>query len=160
MAASLDQGFELFANWQTLVVGLTIYVMTAAIRRVVETGWKGSKTNKWWYEVLLPLGPIGNGIILAVGMKKFPWPEQVAASTSARVTYAIVCGLFCGWLYARVRGFLRSQTEEGKKKDDGSNPGISLPPVALTSTPAPAVVEEPTPAPVTTPEKPSDASTP
>lgn len=159
MAASLDQGFELFANWQTLVVGLTIYVMTAAIRRVVETAWKGSTTNKWWYEVLLPLGPIANGIILALVMPKFPWPDQVAVSTSARVTYAIVCGLFCGWLYARVRGFFRSQTEEGKKKDDGSNPDIGLPSVSGLSTPAPAV-EDPTPAPVVASEKPSDASAP
>ena len=141
MAASLDQGFELFANWQTIVVGLTIYVVTAAIRRVVETAWKGATSNKWWYEVLLPLGPIGNGVILALVMPKFPWPDQVAVSTSARVTYAIVCGLFCGWFYARVRGFLRPA--DGKP-DDGSNPALSLPPVdAPQSEEKPAVEEKP-----------------
>lgn len=110
---TLEDGLAVFTNWQTVAVGLTIYVMTGAIRRVVETGWKGAKSNKWWYEVLLPLGPIGNGILLAMFVKQFPWPEPVAESTSSRVMYALVCGLFCGWLYGRVRGFFRNGSTAG-----------------------------------------------
>ena len=131
MSASLDDGLSVFANWQTLALGLTIYVMTAAIRRIVETGWKGATQSKWWYEVLLPLGPIGNGIILALTLKQFPWPPAVAESTSARVMYAIVCGLFCGWLYARVRGFFRQGQAQGP--DNGSN---LIPSLSANPTPA------------------------
>ena len=128
MAASLDNGIELFANWQTMTVGLTIYVMTAAGRRVFETGFPNATKSKWWYEVALPFGPIANGVLLAVIMKKFPWPPQVAESLSARVTYAIVCGLFCGWTYARVRGLIRPANSG---PDNGqSNPIPSLSPAA------------------------------
>jgi len=131
MPTTLDDGLSVFANWQTLLLGLTIYVMTAAVRRVVETAWKGATTNKWWYEVLLPLGPIGNGLLLAVTLKQFPWPPAVAESASARAMYAIVCGLFCGWLYARVRGFFRQGQAQGP--DNGANmiPSLSPKPEAL-----------------------------
>ncbi len=150
MPASLDNGLELFANWQTIVVGLTIYVVTAAIRRVVETAWKGAKDSKWWYEVFLPLGPIANGVILALSMRKFPWPDQVAGSTSARVTYAIVCGLFCGWLYARVRGFFRSQAGDGAATTTG--PELSIPPPVEVVPPVEVSTEESK----ATPEAPSN----
>lgn len=102
-----DFGLELFTNWQTVALGLTVYVMTAGIRRILET-WKPTiRQNKWWREVFLPLGPVGNGIILAVMVRKFPWPEQVVGSTSGRVMYALVCGLGCGWIYGRLRGVMK-----------------------------------------------------
>lgn len=105
--ASLDSGLEIFTNWQTVALGLTIYVMTAAVRRIIETGRPGITHSKWWREVFLPLGPVGNGIILALVARAFPWPEPVAGNLSARVMYALVCGLGCGWLYGRFRGFFK-----------------------------------------------------
>lgn len=128
----LDDGLAVFANWQTLLLGITIYVTTAFVRRVIETAWKGAKDNKWYYEVLLPIGPIANGVLLALLLKSFPWPEPIAASRSGKVMYALVCGLFCGWLYARVRGFFRQGQASGP--DDGLNPTISLP--SVTEEPA------------------------
>lgn len=115
--ASLDVGLELFTNWQTIALGLTIYVMTAAIRRVIETSRPEIVKSKWWREVFLPLGPVGNGIILAVALKAFPWPEQVAANLSSRVMYALVCGLGCGWLYGRFRGFMKQDSAAAGPSD-------------------------------------------
>lgn len=162
MPVSLDNGFDLFANWQTVVVGLTIYVITVGVRRIIETAWKGATMNKWWCEVILPLSPIVSGVTLAVGMKKFPWPPPVAGSLSARITYAIVCGLFCGWLYGRVRGFFRS-AQQGNALAQGLDapvPSLEDPPVveapaveasaavdAPNAEAAPPVVEDPSPAP-------------
>lgn len=127
MATSFDNGLQVFGNWQTICVGLTIYIMTAAVRRIVEIAWKNAGQSKWWYEVLLPLGPIGNGILLAVGMRKFPWPEPIAGSFSARVMYAMICGLFCGWLYARVRGFMRQGSEVKGDEPSGEIPALTAP---------------------------------
>lgn len=127
MPKDIDSGLEIFANWQTVALGLTIYVMTAAVRRVIETSRPTVKQNKWWREVFLPLGPVGNGIILAVVVRGFPWPEQVAGSLSSRVMYALVCGLGCGWLYGRFRGVM--------KKDSHPNDVVPLdsPPADLSA---------------------------
>ena len=121
----LNDGLVIFANWQTLLLGITIYVTTAIVRRVIETAWAGAKHNKWYHEVLLPVGPIANGVLLALLLKSFPWPAPIADSRSGRVMYALVCGLFCGWLYARVRGFFRQGQASGL--DNGLNPSVSLP---------------------------------
>lgn len=115
--ASIESGLELFTNWQTVALGLTIYVMTAGVRRVIETYRPKIVKSKWWREVFLPLGPVGNGIILALVARHFPWPEQVAGSLSSRIMYALVCGLGCGWLYGRFRGFVK---KDGKG-DTGSD---------------------------------------
>lgn len=112
-AASLETGIALFTNWQTVSVGLTIYVMTSGIRRVLETWKPALKSNRWWREVFLPLGPIGNGLILAVLAGRFPWPDELGGSLSARAMYALVCGLGCGWLYGRVRGLMGSSAKAG-----------------------------------------------
>jgi len=135
----MESGLELFTNWQTVALGLTIYVMTAGIRRVIETYRPAIRQSKWWREVFLPLGPVGNGIILAVCMRAFPWPEQVAGSLSGRVMYALVCGLGCGWLYGRFRGFMK---KDGTTKTDASDViPLDSPPADLSS-PTTDVVEE------------------
>ena len=113
MPPSLDNGFDVFTTWQTIALGLTIYVMTAAIRRVVETGKPEIRKNKWWRNVWLPLGPVTNGIFLALFLKSFPWPPAVVQSTSTRIMYALVCGVVCGWLYDRIRTFFRTGVAAG-----------------------------------------------
>lgn len=150
--ASLDSGLEIFTNWQTVALGLTIYVMTAAIRRVIETGRPSITHSKWWREVFLPLGPVGNGIILALVARAFPWPEPVAGNLSARVMYALVCGLGCGWLYGRFRGFFKQGGGTSAASDivplDSPTPELTTDAsVPSTDTAAPV---EPTPVPAAT----------
>jgi hypothetical protein len=103
-----DKGFEVFANWQTLLLCLGIFLGTYGIRRVVETAWSGSKTNKWWTEVLLPMGPIGTGAILGYFAKSYPWPMPVADNLWAKVFYGASCGLASGWVYNRFRSVLKA----------------------------------------------------
>jgi hypothetical protein len=124
---TLNQGLEIFANWQTLLLGLAIYVMSFGLRRVVETGWSGAKKNKWWNEVVLPLTPVALGILLALVAKKFPWPMPVSGSFSARAMYGVACGVFCGWLYSRVRSFMKAGQDEKAAKDKDAPPEIGGP---------------------------------
>jgi hypothetical protein len=105
----MDKGFEIFLNWQTAVLCLGIYLFTHTIRRIVEVSWPGVKTNRYYREVFLPAGPIGNGLLLAFVAKKFPWPEPLAYSLSARLMYGAICGLASGWFYTRFRSFLKSK---------------------------------------------------
>lgn len=131
----LDKGLEVFMNWQTMLLGMAIYVASFGLRRVVETGWAGASKNKWWNEVLLPLLPVFIGTLLALCAKKFPWPMPVSDSLSARVMYGIACGVFCGWLYSRIRSFMRAG------QPDKSNPaelvGLETPEIPKPAQEAP-----------------------
>ena len=104
---NMDNAFAVFTTWQTIALGLTVYVITAIIRRILETGNPNIRYNRWWRNVFLPLAPVGNAILLAVFLRDFPWPEPVQVSVSTRVMYALVCGIVCGWVYSRVRKFIR-----------------------------------------------------
>lgn len=101
----LQQGFEVFANWQTALFCLSIYLLTQLMRAIVENAptTKALAAGWVWQKVLLPFGPVGAGVILAVVCKKFPWPMPVADIMSAKLMYGAVCGILSGWVYARVR---------------------------------------------------------
>lgn len=125
----MDQGFDIFLNWQTVILCLGIYLLTYSIRKTVEVLWQGASKNRIYSELLLPLGPIANGTIIALVAKKFPWPDQVVHSLSARVMYGAIAGLASGWFYNRFRAFLKSKGISTSISPP-SDPGASLfPPI-------------------------------
>ena len=103
----LDKGFAVFFSSQTILFCLGVFMVTFAIRRVVETGWVGAKTNKWWTEVFLPLGPIATGVILAFAAKTYTWPDVIKDPWS-RAFYGGACGMASGWVYTRFRAILKA----------------------------------------------------
>lgn len=112
---SLQQGFEIFCNWQTILFTLSIYLLTQFVRTIIEN-WSVTKTHlagSWiWGKLCLPFGPVGTGMILAAIAKKFPWPPALE-SHSSKMMYAAVCGLFCCWVYDRVRDWLNVAADRG-----------------------------------------------
>jgi len=132
-------GFEIFLNWQTGVLCLGIYLMTYTIRKVVEVSWLGAMGNRFYREIFLPLGPIANGVLISFISKKFPWPEQVSHSTSARVMYAAIAGLASGWFYQRFRSFLKSKGFSTSIAPP-SGPG-AVPPVVPKQDPPPKIAD-------------------
>lgn len=127
----MDKAFDIFVTWQTMVLGLALYVCSLGARRIVETGWVGAKKNKWWNEVLLPAIPLLLGVLVAGLAHQFPWPDPILKSNSftARAAYGIAVGLTCGWLYARVRGFLRAGQDDKAAKDAATMPTLADTPV-------------------------------
>jgi hypothetical protein len=107
---SLDKGFEVFANWQTVVFALGIYLLTYVGRTVVEHFWKGWKANKLYTDLVLHLFPIVGGGLIALASKKFPWPMPIADSASARIFYGAILGMFCGVIYGRIRAWMGGKT--------------------------------------------------
>lgn len=132
----MDQGFELFLNWQTAILCLGIYLLTYSVRKTIEVLWQGSAKNRIYSELLLPLGPIGNGVIIAIVAKQFPWPEPITHSTSARIMYGAIAGLASGWFYNRFRAFLKSK---------GFSTSVSPPPGPGTSVFPPMPKQDPLP---------------
>ncbi len=127
---TLDQGFEVFANWQTVVFCLGIYILTYVCRTIVQYFWKGWKANKLYTELVLHLFPILVGGGVGWVAKKFPWPMPIADSASARIMYGAILGMFCGLVYNRVRAWFQLQT--GKTAPAGG--AVPDPPVAVDDT--------------------------
>src|SRR3954466_2095734 len=105
----MDKAFDVFVSWQLVALSLAIWMLVFAIRRVVETVRPGMKTNIYWAEIFLPLGPIGTGLIIALVAKKFPWPAALGnpPAASARMMFAAICGLFSGFVYNRFKSFVK-----------------------------------------------------
>lgn len=108
LEGDMEKGLiELFANWQTAVFLIGVFMITYTIRTVVEGIWIGAKTNRFWTKIFLPLGPIATGVLFAIFAKKFPWPMPFGDSMSVKFMYGGGCGLFCNFFYARVRDWVR-----------------------------------------------------
>jgi hypothetical protein len=117
MPQSFDQAFDAFVNWQTLIFCLGIYFTTYVVRTVVEVFWARSKKapltdSKLWTELVLPVGPIVFGGLLALVGKKFPWPiPALSATAMGRIFYGAICGGVSGWVYSRLRAWLKVAAE-------------------------------------------------
>jgi hypothetical protein len=141
----LDEMFEVFASWQTMLVCLGVFLAVFAVRRVLETALGDKlKQNKWWYEVALPLMPIVIGASLGALAKNFPWPMVIGDNIWARIMYGGICGLSSGWVYSRFRSIMKTW-------NSGSDS-------ATADSPPPAVVVSLKPEPVETPEPPTDTT--
>ena len=97
-------GIEIFANWNTLVLAVGIFVVTYVLRLITQTIWQTWRENRIYNELVLHLLPLTVALAVALFAKKFPWPNAaLVESASARVFYATFVGMACGLLYGRVR---------------------------------------------------------
>jgi hypothetical protein len=149
----LQQGFDVFANWQTVLFCLSIYIATFAVRSFVETLAVEYAKKKTWTDLILPMMPIFFGIVFALGARKFPWPVPVSNAHSAKIMYGAVCGLFNGWMYSRVRAWFNIAADNGNEfaaKVLKRPPTIPPPPMPEPDPAAAVAVTPPTPATVVT----------
>lgn len=108
----MEKFVELFLNEQTVFLIMSVFTITFVIRRVIETVWPNVQSNRYWKEIALPVAPIANGAGLGVLMKTFVWPEVVQGSPEGQILYGSVCGLLAGFLYNRIRSYLKVRGSE------------------------------------------------
>jgi len=99
-------GMDVFLNWQTVLFALGIFVLTYITRLAVQFFWKAWRASRLYNDLLLHLMPIIMGGGVAAFALKYPWPEVLAVSLSARIFYGIFLGMICGLVYGRVRKML------------------------------------------------------
>jgi hypothetical protein len=102
----MDNAFDQFMNWHTLLLALGCYILTFITRRGLET-WKPSlrpvkhnrtesyknKFAKWWNSFILYLLPPVWGVLVALVLfKHLPWPVGITT-----VQGAMFFGMVCGW---------------------------------------------------------------
>jgi len=124
MTQSFD--FSSFFAWQTVVFCLALFAITYCIRKLIEILWKGALkddtvASKLYSELFLFLLPLALGLIIAMFAKKYPWPVQVGVSYSSRGLYGLVCGMFSGVVYNRIRSLIKATA-------NGSNGGQTVVP--------------------------------
>ncbi len=112
----MDAGLEALLSWQFLLFCLGIAAITFVIRKIVEftildnPKMPGSKFSKFWRELLLPVGPVFTGSIIAFFAKQYPYPQGIS-SASGRLLFGLVAGFLSGLVYRVITGMLRSKIQ-------------------------------------------------
>lgn len=117
----MDELIMQFFSLPTLVLCLVIWCLVWVARKVTEYAWKGSKANKLWNELGLPVLPLGVGALIGLLAKQYPFPDVFGASVSGRVFFAVVCGLASAHVYRIVKKFLKTKEGEGPTDADLEN---------------------------------------
>ncbi len=130
----MDQIFSTFVNPTTIFICLATYIITYVIRTATEALWPQIKTKRLWNELYLPLGAIVNGALLGLMSKTFLWPDFASKTVAGRMFYGAICGMFCAFVYGRVRSWVAAK----ELSATGKNVVVSK----LPEPPAPELGEE------------------
>jgi hypothetical protein len=113
----MDSMFNQLFALPNLIFCLMVTILVWIQRKVIATAWKGAETNKLYREILLPLGPIGTGAILAACVKSYPYPESFH-SFGPRVIYGSVIGLVSAHGYKMLKAYFAKAGDNSAKQDD------------------------------------------
>jgi Kef-type K+ transport system membrane component KefB len=115
MQFNSDQFVTQFFTTPTVAFAVGIFVIIYFIRRGLELQFKSLKTKVWWTELVLPAMPVVLSVVIALCAKKYPYPAVFAASTSGRIFFGLVCGVFTDVIYSKVQkvmGVFMSQASQ------------------------------------------------
>ncbi len=112
----MDISLTIFLGWQFALFCVGVAALTFIVRKVVEFFLDKpeiplDKKSKIWTELLLPVGPVVTGAILAFIFKEYPYPEGIT-SESARTFFGLAAGLFSGLFYRIINGLLKKKADE------------------------------------------------
>lgn len=132
----MDTGLQALLSWQFLLFCLGIAAITFIMRKIFEfivldnPKMPGSKASRLWTDLLLPVGPVFTGAIIAFFAKHYPYPNGIV-SASGRILFGLVAGFLSGLIYRVIKGMLKakiqaatpaSSTPDAPVADDSSDP--------------------------------------
>lgn len=103
----LSAFLTVFLSWQVVLACLIIYVITYVFRKFMEGYFPSLKENVKWKEIYLGILPVFFGILFGLVSFPYPWPAELFSMFN-RTMISMVCGMFCGWVYARVKGLIKA----------------------------------------------------
>jgi hypothetical protein len=102
----VDKILDILLTWQVLVMCLGSYGITWALRTLIVGLFPQVVGKRVWEKVFVPLGPLANGMALAVVL---PLPPEVGTVLASKLVLGLICGLFSAAVYARFRDFAREK---------------------------------------------------
>lgn len=102
---------QLFLSKEAILLILGVFLFTYIIRTVVEGVWSAVSESRIWTKILLPLGPILNGMLMALASDSLLWPVGIKSFFWGRVFYGGGCGLVAGWSYNRIRDWAKGSSD-------------------------------------------------
>lgn len=106
----MDQIFLELFTLSNFVFCVFVWILVWLQRKLVERFWKNAKNNTYWRELLLPLGPIGTGGILAL-ITSYPFPE-IFVTTSSKMIFGAVLGLTSAHVYKMFKGLFNKKIKD------------------------------------------------
>lgn len=121
----MDSILQALLSWQFLFFCLAIGAVVFVIRLFVEYGmenwwplkqWRAAnKESKLWRSLILPVLPIGLGLLAGAFVKGYPYPDGIT-STSGRVAFGLVGGFTSSLIVRLYVSFLSSKVSEFRDK--------------------------------------------
>lgn len=93
---------------------LMVWVLVWFQRKIIKLAWKKAEESKVYRELLLPMGPVFTGGIMAALIANYPYPDSVEGFWG-RLAFGIVAGLASAHVYKMAKPFL-PESMGGKKK--------------------------------------------
>ena len=117
----MDKIFDTLLTWQFLMFCLGVAAITSVIRNTTDYLFNNnSKLRKFkpaWEELLLPVIPILLGSLIGWLAVKYPYPGDIDSS-SGRVFFGMVAGLFSGLVYRLLKSLLLSNIKGTEDPND------------------------------------------
>lgn len=107
-----------FVFFCLMIVGL-VKLQRVLVESLFNKFYPAFIKTKFWTEFLITIAPIGTGIMLALIMKNYDYPEFL--KEKYRVLYGVGSGLFSGMVYKIIKktfgDFLGSALDKIKPQD-------------------------------------------
>lgn len=101
----MDPILQIFLSWQFLIFGVGVCAVVFVLRKVAEyslANWKPlMKESKLWNELLMPISPIFVGVIGALAIRSYPYPNNLTSGGS-RFIFGLGAGLLSTVLYRLI----------------------------------------------------------
>jgi hypothetical protein len=107
-------------NLSNAVFCFVVVILVFIQHKVISIYFKKITSSRVYKEILLPLGPIGTGGIMAALMKNYTWPTDFQTFWP-RVCFGMTLGLLSAHLYKIVNGYIKKKEESIGIVDSGKD---------------------------------------
>jgi hypothetical protein len=129
----MDTALQALLSWNLLLFALGMFAIVWFIRTALESIFPKLAKVTIWENLILPAMPSIFGAIIAYFVKSYAYPDGLI-STSDRIIFGCVAGMFSGLVYQVVKGMLKGTIQS---YINGNLPPAPPPPPPPQTPPAP-----------------------
>lgn len=112
----MENMFEQLITLPNFAFCLMVWVFVWIQRRAIKVLWKKAEKSRVYRELLLPMGPLGTGGIMAMLNTEFPYPEDFQTFWG-RIFFGVMAGLGSAHAYKMAKPFLPENMQKKEPKE-------------------------------------------